>query len=115
MVSVEASESWSICSTFSAELPVALILVVILAGAPSFAANPDQGKTLAKRWCAGCHPVATDQKVATTEAPPFEVIAKRPDFDAAKIALFLLDPHPKMPNVELSGGEATDIGPYIAC
>jgi hypothetical protein len=27
------------------------------------------------------------------------VIAKMPGFDAAKIALFLLDPHPKMPDL----------------
>jgi mono/diheme cytochrome c family protein len=90
------------------------ILVVILAGVPSFAANPDKGETLAKRWCAGCHLVAADQKVATTEAPPFEFVAKRPDFDAAKIAFFLLDPHPKMPNMEISRDEASDIAAYIA-
>jgi hypothetical protein len=35
-----------------------------------------------------------------------------PNFDAAKIALFLLDPHPKMPN--MSRKEAADLAAYIA-
>ena len=92
----------------------ALILAATLAATSAFAANPDQGETLAKRWCAGCHLVAGDQKAATTEAPPFASVAKRPDFDADKIALFLLDPHPKMPNMELSRDEAADIAAYIS-
>jgi hypothetical protein len=40
-------------------------------------------------------------------------IAKTPDFDAAKIALFLLDPHPKMPDMALSRSEAADLAAYI--
>jgi mono/diheme cytochrome c family protein len=90
-----------------------VILVAALAASPSSAANPDQGETLAKRWCTGCHLVAGDQKNATIEAPPFASVAKRSDFDAAKIAFFLLDPHPKMPNMELSRDEASDIAAYI--
>ncbi len=91
-----------------------LILVASLAATPSFAANPDHGETLAKRWCKGCHLVAADQKTATSEAPPFASIAKRPGFDPAKIAVFLLDPHPKMPNMELSRDETADLAAYIA-
>jgi hypothetical protein len=48
-------------------------------------------------------------------APPFPSIAKKPDFDAAKIALFLPDPHPKkMPDMGLSRKEAADLAAYIA-
>lgn len=85
-----------------------------LAATSAFAANPDQGQTLAKRWCTGCHLVAADQRAATTDAPPFASVAKRPSFDANKIASFLLDPHPKMPNMELSRDETADIAAYIA-
>jgi mono/diheme cytochrome c family protein len=91
-----------------------LILAASFAATSTFAANPDQGETLAKRWCTGCHLVAADQKAATTEAPPFASVARRPGFDAAKIAFFLLDPHPKMPNMELSRDEAADIAAYIS-
>jgi mono/diheme cytochrome c family protein len=91
-----------------------LMATVTLAISPAFAADPDNGQTLALRWCAPCHVVASNQTGTTGEAPPFTSLAKRPDFDAAKIALFLLDPHPKMPNMGLSRSEAGDLAAYIA-
>jgi hypothetical protein len=51
--------------------------------------------------------------VALVSAPPFATVANRSDFDAAKIALFLLDPHPKMPTMGLSQTEAADLAAYI--
>jgi hypothetical protein len=66
------------------------------------AADPDHGKLLVERWCASCHLVEPKQKGSTTEAPPFASVAGRADFDPAKIAIFLLDPHPKMPNMQLT-------------
>lgn len=92
---------------------IAVTLGTIMATS-AFAADPDRGQALVKRWCASCHLVEHGQKGSTTEAPPFASIAKRPDFDAAKIAFFLLDPHPKMPNMQLSRDETADIAAYIA-
>jgi hypothetical protein len=37
-----------------------------------------------------------------------------PGFDAGRVALFLLDPHPKMPDMGLSRTEAADLAAYIA-
>jgi mono/diheme cytochrome c family protein len=91
-----------------------VIVAATLLVTPAFGADPDEGETLARRWCAPCHVIASNQPGATSEAPPFTTIAKRPDFDAAKIALFLLDPHPKMPNMGLSRTEAADLAAYIA-
>ncbi len=78
------------------------------------AADADHGETLAKRWCAACHIVAPDQRTGADNVPSFASVAKRPDFTAAKLSSFLRDPHPKMPNMELSRGEADDIAAYIA-
>src|SRR5215470_7528060 len=78
------------------------------------AADPDHGRTLARRWCATCHVVASNQKRATGEAPPFAVIAKRSDFNTTRLTNFLLDPHPKMPNMSLTRAEAADLAAYIA-
>jgi len=39
-----------------------VVLVSAVVATSTFAANPDQGETLVKRWCAGCHLVAADQK-----------------------------------------------------
>jgi mono/diheme cytochrome c family protein len=71
------------------------------------------GSDLAKRWCATCHVVDSDQKRASTDAPPFATIARKADFTREKIAFFLLDPHPKMPNFPLSRSEAADLAAYI--
>jgi mono/diheme cytochrome c family protein len=93
-------------------------LALVLSATPSVAADPapkpEQGQILVQRWCVGCHLVGGEQTKATTDAPPFASIARRPDFDAARIAAFLLDPHPKMPNMALSRVEANDIAAYIA-
>jgi mono/diheme cytochrome c family protein len=87
----------------------------IVAIAPALAADADNGGRLAHRWCAACHVVSATQRQSTTDqAPPFATIAKIPGFDAAKIALFLLDPHPKMPDMALSRSEAADLAAYIA-
>jgi hypothetical protein len=37
-------------------------------------------------------------------------IARKADFTPEKVAFFLRDPHPKMPNFPLSRSEAADIG-----
>ena len=91
-----------------------LILAAFLAATPVFAADPDNGERLARRWCASCHVIASDQRGPTGEAPPFKTISAKPDFDAAKLAFFLMDPHPKMPNMQLSRSEAGDLAAYIA-
>jgi mono/diheme cytochrome c family protein len=80
---------------------------------PAAAADAGHGAELAKRWCASCHVVNSDQKQASADVPPFALIAGKPDFSAEKIAFFLLDPHPKMPNFSLSRIEAGDIAAYI--
>jgi mono/diheme cytochrome c family protein len=77
------------------------------------AADPDHGAELAKRWCATCHLVAADQKQASADIPSFPAIARKSDFTPEKIASFLLEPHPKMPNFSLSRNEAADIAAYI--
>jgi Cytochrome c. len=84
-----------------------------LSGSLAMAADADHGADLAKRWCATCHVVDVDQKRADADAPTFAAIAGKSDFTAEKVAFFLLDPHPKMPNFPLSRNEAADLAAYI--
>jgi mono/diheme cytochrome c family protein len=91
---------------------LSLTIIFTLANAAS-AADAANGETLAKRWCSTCHVVASDQQSGATQAPPFSAIAKNPGFDAAKLALFLLLPHPRMPDMNLSRVEAADLAAYI--
>ncbi|MGA2567548.1 MAG: cytochrome c [Pseudolabrys sp.] len=92
-----------------------LVLLTAIAALSQAAAAADvaNGERLATRWCAACHVVATDQKSGNTQVAPFSAIAKVPDFDAAKLALYLLLPHPKMPDMSLSRSEAADLTAYI--
>ena len=77
-------------------------------------ADAAHGEALARRWCTSCHIVANDQTRGADNAPPFAAIAKMPGFSAEKVAQFLMDPHPKMPDMQLSGDESRDLGAYIA-
>lgn len=86
----------------------------VMAAGVAQAADAGNGEKLARRWCAACHVVARDQAAGTTQAPPFSAIAHKPDFNASAVALFLLAPHPPMPNMGLSRGEAADLAAYIA-
>jgi len=80
----------------------------------AFGADPQNGLRIAQRWCASCHVITAGQRTGTDQAPPFRTIVRIPNFDASKIALFLLDPHPKMPDMSLTRDEAADLAAYIA-
>lgn len=95
---------------FNAFGSLASVLLSISAACAADAAN---GERLAGQWCASCHIVAADQSGPTSEAPPFSTLAARADFSAEQIALFLLDPHPRMPNMALTRTEAADLAAYI--
>ena len=77
------------------------------------AADAVKGEVLAKRWCTSCHIVSTNQQQGTTQAPPFSAVASRSDFNKTTIAFFLLTPHPRMPDMNLSRSEAADLAAYI--
>ena len=81
--------------------------------APAAFADAANGERLAQRWCASCHLVSPGQRQGSADVPSFAAIAKRPGFNAGQVALFLLDPHPKMPNMGLTRTEAGDLADYI--
>jgi mono/diheme cytochrome c family protein len=93
----------------------ALVGLILLAGAGGHAAAADvnRGATLAKLWCQNCHVVSAQQTTGSTQAPPFSEVAKQPGFDASRLALFLLAPHPRMPDMNLTRSEAADLAAYI--
>jgi mono/diheme cytochrome c family protein len=88
-------------------------IIAAVMAQPALAADLFNGERLAERWCATCHVVASNQRQANADAPPFEEIAKRPNFTESGLATFLLDPHAKMPNMNLTRFEAGDIAAYV--
>jgi mono/diheme cytochrome c family protein len=91
---------------------VALAAAVLTASGAS-AADAKRGATLAKTWCVNCHVIARGQAQANSDVPSFTSIARDKKLDAKAIAYFLLNPHPPMPNFNLSRSEANDLAAYI--
>lgn len=96
-----------------ARVKIMIAAAMALSTAQALAADADHGADLARRWCAACHLVDGAQKQAIADVPSFAMIAQKSDFSPEKVAFFLLDPHPKMPNFPLSRSEAADLAAYI--
>lgn len=86
---------------------------VLATSLTALAADLEKGQVLAQRWCDSCHIVSERQTTGSTDAPPFSEIAEWPGLDAARVALFLLSPHPPMSGLNLSRTEAADLAAYI--
>ena len=95
-------------------LSASVLLAALAAPAQAVSADPDNGVMLARHWCAACHIVADDQARGTDNVPTFSAIANKPGFEAGALARFLRDPHPKMPDMQISNAESADIAAYIA-
>src|SRR5258707_2399680 len=86
-----------------------------LSGSLAMAADANHGSDLAKRWCATCHVVNSEQKQASTGAPPFAVIGSESDFTPERSPSSCSTPHPKMPSFPLSRSEAADLAYIGSC
>ena len=75
--------------------------------------DAERGGLLAERWCSTCHIVSDTQKQATTEAPTFQSIAERTPETIDALAVFLMDPHPPMPDLSLTREDIRDLLSYI--
>ena len=93
-------------------LRFALVLAGFFVGSAALAADADNGRRLAETRCVPCHVVAPAQRRDVTDAPPFEVIARKFAPTPEVLAFSLLDPHPRM-NVVLTRREAQDLAAYI--
>ena len=84
------------------------------AGAAEIAGDARAGGQLARYWCAGCHVVANDQRTPVVAGvPPFRSLANDPQVSEYRIRMFLITPHPIMPNFMLTRRETDDIVAYI--
>jgi mono/diheme cytochrome c family protein len=74
------------------------------------------GRALAMTWCANCHLVAppTANTTAAGDVPTFASVARRLPTDADLLAAFIANPHPPMPNLNLSRQDIKDLLAYIS-
>jgi cytochrome c2 len=78
----------------SLHIAVLAIFAAVVAR-PALAADASNGGRLAERWCAACHVVSVGQREASSDAPPFAEIAKRPNFSEAALRHFCSTPTPR--------------------
>jgi mono/diheme cytochrome c family protein len=93
-----------------------LTLLGALAASPeALAADPASGKTLAQRLCVNCHVVVPRETggQVTAGVPAFKDIAAKPGQTAQDIQNRMMNPHPPMPNVQLTNHERADLAAYI--
>ena len=83
--------------------------------APAAAADSDQGARMAARWCVSCHVPGPEMKPrsGTDAGPPFAQIAADPALTEQRLRGWLADPHPPMPNLNLTRAEIEDLIAYI--
>lgn len=91
-----------------------LIAPAVLPGAAQ-AADEANGKALGQRLCVNCHVVVPGEAGAgmTAGVPSFKDIARKPNQTAARIQDRMLNPHPPMPQVQLTNRERADLAAYI--
>jgi len=76
--------------------------------------DPAHGRGMAEQWCSACHLVSPTQKQANVDVPTFASIARRLPGEADVLAGFIANPHPPMPNLNLSRQDIQDLLAYIA-
>jgi mono/diheme cytochrome c family protein len=89
-----------------------VLLLILLQPRCALAADVTRGKAIAQRWCSACHLVAPEQTRAVADVPSFAAVARK-KLPADSLKAFLSDPHPKMPDMNLTRSEIEDIVAYI--
>ena len=91
----------------------ALATVLIVASAtPAVAGDAVEGKKIISQWCVTCH-LTDGNRSASDVGPPFAQIAKDPAYTDERLRSWLHEPHPPMPNFELSKPTIENIIAYI--
>ncbi len=88
-------------------------IVLTMSTIAASAADIDRGKTLASLWCSSCHLVTPEQTTGGDGAPTFNSIAEMAAERSKDLRAWLADPHPPMPNLDLSVREIDDLLAYI--
>lgn len=96
-----------------ATLATAAAFATVAASMAASAADIEHGEKLAREWCSNCHLVTPDQTSGGDSAPTFSSIAETAEERASDLKAWLADPHPPMPNFDLTIYEIDDLLAYI--
>ncbi|MCB1511174.1 MAG: cytochrome C [Hyphomicrobiaceae bacterium] len=85
--------------------------------APARAAEPGdplKGLAYAETNCSSCHAIERGRKRSpVSRATAFQVFADTPGVTRTAMLVFLSTPHPTMPNLVVTGGDADNVIAYI--
>jgi mono/diheme cytochrome c family protein len=88
-------------------------LFLLLLSTPALAqGDPEAGRDIVHRWCTACHVVDLEGTGADA-GPPLPAVLAGKQRSADEIRGWLADPHPPMPNLNLSSQEIDDILAYL--
>ena len=90
-----------------------VLLTAMVMSSGVSAADVEQGRKLAEQWCSNCHIVAPGQAAGGDGAPAFTTIADTAADRTDDLRAWLADPHPPMPNLDLTRSEIDDLLVYI--
>ncbi len=71
-----------------------------------------RGLDIARQVCAHCHVVEEGGR-GTDAVPSFRQVATQPGVTEAQLRGFLVDPHPRMPDPQLTNQEVEDLVRYL--
>jgi mono/diheme cytochrome c family protein len=88
-------------------------LFLLLLSTPALAqGDPEAGRDIVRRWCTACH-VVEPEGTGADAGPPLPALLAGKQRSADEIRGWLADPHPPMPNFNLSRQEIDDILAYL--
>jgi mono/diheme cytochrome c family protein len=91
-----------------------LLLSTAAVSAQTLPGDPEAGRALALRACAGCHVVPNQRRETANEGvPTFASIARGPGVTEISLRVFLQTSHPPMPDLMLARSEIDDVVSYI--
>jgi mono/diheme cytochrome c family protein len=94
-------------------LPFLLLLLCLGAVRDARAAgDAREGQRLAEQWCTSCHVVGQKGRGGDA-APPFIALANNPAKTETYLKGWISNPHPPMPNFNLSRRAINDLVAYI--
>jgi mono/diheme cytochrome c family protein len=73
--------------------------------------DPQAGFAYAKKVCANCHAIVSNETSPVPEAPAFDDIANK--MSARAILVWMQSRHPTMPNITLGREDLMDVIAYI--
>ena len=91
----------------------AATMAVAQTAAP-FEPTPEAGLAVANRFCTNCHLTGATTSSSVPAGPPsFSAIANKPDQTAERLVGMMINPHPPMPDVQLTREEILNLLAYI--